>query len=571
METLEKFIETLSFGPQSDPLLVFSTIVLVGLLGGWLAHKARLPAITGNILAGVLIGPSLPGFITEEATVRLLAPLSTFAMGLIAVSIGSHLSYRRIHNALRRIFSIAVLEIAASFLAVFGAFYWIEEGNWMLALLIAAFAIDTAPGTIVAIVRENRAKGSLVKTLLSVVAIDNVVSIAAFVLITTLAADYYRGNLSVDLVRGLWHPLWILSASVVLGCALGFIIDRLNRRPQFHNFSTLFLGILLCTALARSLELSPLMASLAFGIWLGNAARDIEGQLGTLAPIELLLYTTFFTLAGVTLHLDMLAEVGVMGIVLFLARLAGKSVGALAGGALGGAGRRIALNMPLALVPQAGVAIALVVLLQNNAGIPGHVRSYVSTLVLAVVVINEIIGPLTARAALRRAREAGKDRQRLVEFLEEEFILVGLKAKDRQSAIRQMVEFLVRTHSAPVSAEELFRSCMERERSDSTAVGKGVAMPHGIVKQGPAIQGVLGICSEGIDWDAPDGVPVRLVLLIATPHNHRNRHLQVLAALSKMVSNEVLRTRLLIAANANQAWEIIESEETPNYNYFLED
>ena len=93
----------------------------------------------------------------------------------------------------------------------------------------------------------------------------------------------------------------------------------------------------------------------------------------------------------------------------------------------------------------------------------------------------------------------------------------------------------------------------------------------GIVKQGPAIQGVLGICSEGIDWDAPDGVPVRLVLLIATPHNHRNRHLQVLAALSKMVSNEVLRTRLLIAANANQAWEIIESEETPNYNYFLED
>ncbi len=105
----------------------------------------------------------------------------------------------------------------------------------------------------------------------------------------------------------------------------------------------------------------------------------------------------------------------------------------------------------------------------------------------------------------------------------------------------------------------------------STALGKGVAIPHGRTSKGPAIQGVLGICREGIDFDAPDGKPVRIIMLIVTPENHDDRHLQVMAGLSAMVSDEMIRTRLIAAINANDAWEVIEGEEARNYNYFLEE
>jgi mannitol/fructose-specific phosphotransferase system IIA component (Ntr-type) len=105
----------------------------------------------------------------------------------------------------------------------------------------------------------------------------------------------------------------------------------------------------------------------------------------------------------------------------------------------------------------------------------------------------------------------------------------------------------------------------------STALGEGVAIPHGRLDSGPEIQGVLGICRQGVDWGAPDGKPVQLIVLIVTPKDHEAKHLQVLASLAAMVSDEAIRSRLIAAVNANDAWEIIEAEENRNYNYFIEE
>ena len=80
----------------------------------------------------------------------------------------------------------------------------------------------------------------------------------------------------------------------------------------------------------------------------------------------------------------------------------------------------------------------------------------------------------------------------------------------------------------------------------------------------------MGICRDGIDFEAPDGEPVKLILLIVTPNNKRDVHLKVLASLSKMMSNQKIRNRLIAALSPEDAMEIIESEEVRDYNYFLE-
>ena len=222
-------------------------------------------------------------------------------------------------------------------------------------------------------------------------------------------------------------------------------------------------------------------------------------------------------------------------------------------------------------MPQAGVALGLAVIFEGDARIPAEVSSFVGTMVLAAVTINEIIGPFFTRMALSRAKEAGLDRPRLVEFLDEEFIMTGLQAEDKWEALRKLTDFYARTHKVSGSARKvIYESVVNREQEHSTAIGRGAALPHGHVEEGSAIRGVLGICPDGVDFDAPDGEPVRLIVLIVTPREHEQRHLEVLASLNTMLADPVARTRLVAAPNANEAWEVLESEETRDYNYFLE-
>ena len=148
---------------------------------------------------------------------------------------------------------------------------------------------------------------------------------------------------------------------------------------------------------------------------------------------------------------------------------------------------------------------------------------------------------------------------------------MDLKAEDKWDAIRRLSGFLMRTHRVEhISEDELYASVCAREEEMSTAIGEGIAIPHGHVDKGPAIQGVMGICREGIDFDAPDGEPVRLILLIATPQDKRDLHLKVLASLSRMMSNPKIRNRLIAALSPEDAMEVIESEEVRDYNYFLD-
>jgi mannitol/fructose-specific phosphotransferase system IIA component (Ntr-type) len=293
--------------------------------------------------------------------------------------------------------------------------------------------------------------------------------------------------------------------------------------------------------------------------------------LTTLEPLEPILYVCFFTLAGASLHLDSMMEVGGLALVYFASRFVGKGLGAALGGWIGKCSRRLWQNMSFSLVPQAGIAIGLVVLLDSDESMPRVMTHAVGAIILAAVTINEIVGPFFTKAALIRSKENGRDRERLVEFMAEEFITVDLKATDRWDAIRQLTAFLMRTHRVEhITQEELYQTVVDREKQMSTGMGDGIAIPHGRIKKGRAIQGVMGICREGIDFDALDGKPVQLILLIVTPEKKQDMHLKVLGSLSAMLSNETIRNRMIAAISPEDAMEVIESEEARGFNYFLD-
>ncbi len=571
MEALQQIYNSILDTEQISPFLVVGILILAGFFGGWVAKLLRLPHVTGNILGGVLVGPACLGLIGTHDQLLDLQPLSTFAMSLVAVSIGGHLSYRRIHNSLRRIISISLFEVSFSVITVMIAAKLFGM-DWPTTCLLGGIAASTAPATTIALIREMRAKGPFVKTLISAVALNNILCILIFVMMRTFVAAYFEsGETAGKIDDALILSSYNFFGALGLGLAAGWISKKLVSKPKFHDFTTILMAIMLLDGLAAYLQLSPLLVNLFFGVYLGNSSEVAERQLTTLVPLEPILYVCFFTLAGVSLHLDAMLAVGLVAMVYIGARVLGKSIGAALGGMLGKCSTRIWQNMSFALYPQSGIAIGLVVLLTNDTHIPEEIKQAVSAIILAGVTIAEIVGPFCTKAALARSGEANRDRERLMEFLAEEFIVVDLKAVDKWDAIRQLTEFLMKTHRVEHSSQqELYESIVSREKEMSTGMGKGIAIPHGRIARGPAIQGVMAIIRDGIEFDALDGEPVKVIMLIVTPEDKKDMHLKVLSSLSSMISDEAIRERLIAAISPEDAMEVIESKEARDYNYFLD-
>lgn len=552
-----------------NPLLLLAVIVVAGACGTWAARLVHVPAITGQVVSGALLGfYVIPGIDAAKE----LQPLSTFAMGLIAVAVGGHLSYRRVRTAMRRIVGIAVVESLLSATAVSITIFFITNSE-VIALLMGSIAVATAPATTFALIRETRAKGTFVKTLLSVVAIDNIICIMLFSFVLAIVGDVFENpDGDVRVATAVGHAAVQFVGALILGFGAGALVELAATRVRGNDFGIVAAAILVCAGASMFLGLNPLLANLFLGVYLGNRSVKTERKLNALSVMEDPLYLCFFTLAGTALHVDSLTEAGWLVTLYLAARAAGKSLGALAGGRVLNVSPRIYTNVAIALWPQAGVAIGLVVLLEGDARIPEGMAPLIGTVVLAAVTVNEVIGPFFTRGALHRSREAGLDRPRLVEFLEEEHILMDITASDRWDALKQLSRFYAKAYRCtPAEASEIETSVLDRERDLTTAIGLGAAIPHGRIVEGEGIRGVLGISRNGVEWEAPDGEPVHIMMLIVTPTDHEQRHLEVMSSLVSMISEQDIRDRLVVARDANDAWEIIEDEEARPYNYFFED
>jgi mannitol/fructose-specific phosphotransferase system IIA component (Ntr-type) len=198
----------------------------------------------------------------------------------------------------------------------------------------------------------------------------------------------------------------------------------------------------------------------------------------------------------------------------------------------------------------------------------------ISDLFLAVgltsVTINEIIGPLLTRIALRGSGEVGRDRARLIDFIHEENIVTDFRAETMEEAIGKLTDLLIQTHHLKADREHLRRSILEREKEASTCVGGGLAIPHGELDEGSKIAGVMALSERGLHFDTPDGLPVHCMVLLATPPGERDRHLEVLAVLARVVGSDPnIQNELFNARTAAHAFEILHAEASEDFNPFL--
>ena len=140
-------------------------------------------------------------------------------------------------------------------------------------------------------------------------------------------------------------------------------------------------------------------------------------------------------------------------------------------------------------------------------------------------------------------------------ILEPSNVLVDLKAQRNFDAIRELASVLA-DDGAVRDQKGFLSDLIRREQQASTGIGKGVAVPHphedGIERQLLAI----GISREGIEFASPDGQPVHIVALLATPRKHQKQHMELLAALSRLLQHQGVRDSLSQAADAVEVVDI---------------
>lgn len=556
----------------ADPLLVLSAVLIAGVAFGGLAKRFRLPAVTGQILAGILLGPSVL-HLFDVSAVAGMRPITHFALGLIAVAVGNHLNIRRLRNAVQRLSWLLLAEITVTPLCILLAVRLVPGTTWTLALLLATLGISTAPATILALVKETRSKGVFVKTLMAAVALNNIACICLFAFAHTAAASTAGPVTFQNIAAILLAPFREFFTAALLGGAMGGLLILATRRVvRSERLATAsMIAILFTAGLADRLGFSALLSCLFMGVTLANLTPNKE-EIGhrVFANFETAFLAVFFTVAGMELDFQYIVPAGLLALVAVAARLVGKVLAGRFSMRLAGATLGIRRNLGLALVPQAGVAVGLILLVQDDPAMAAVSRLFLA-IGLTMVTLNELIGPVLTRQALHRSGDAGKDRPRLIDFLQEENILTGLRAPTKEDAIRQLVDLLISSHHLKLDRERFLASVFERENEISTCVGEGLAIPHGVLEDGSRIIGVMGISRRGLHFETPDGKPIHCMVLLATPPTHRDRHLEVIAALMRALrADEGIRPELYSVSSSAHAYELLHAEGAQSFNYFLE-
>ncbi len=399
-------------------------ILAAGLILSRVVKLVNLPNVTGYLVAGLLIGPCVGRLITKE-TLASFTILTNVALGFVAFSIGGEFKLEHIKQIGIRAICITFFEaLAAVFMVMLGLtlVHFIFGGQTAptpLILVLGAEAAATAPAATLMVVKQYKAHGPVTDALLPVVALDDAIGLMIFSVCIAIAKVFADENAVLSFSAVVLKPLLEIVLSLGIGAVIGialslcmkFFKSRANRLTLM--LAAVVLGIACTELLSKWLSLSSLLVCMMIGALFANMRDDsikiLEGIERWTPP----LFMAFFVISGANLQLNMLLQVGIVGIVYILFRVAGKYIGARVGATVVKADQNIKKYLGIALIPQAGVAIGMAVAVAAEPQMAAY-SDRIVTVVLCATLVYELVGPLLTKMALTRAGEIEPEKKNVV-------------------------------------------------------------------------------------------------------------------------------------------------------------
>ncbi len=403
---LDAFYEKLYSQSEASVVVISVAIMLLcGFLMTRITKKLKLPNVTAYIVAGILIGPFCLDLIPERM-IEGTEFLADIALAFIAFSTGEFFKLSKLKNNAGKVIFITVAEALTASLLVFILTFCFLHLNLAFSIVLAALASATAPASTMMTIRQTKAKGDFVDTLLQVVAYDDIVALIAYSVAISVAVASTTGE-SVN-VGDIVIPVLKNLGTLVLGGVFGLFMKLLIQKKRSTDnrliiaIALLFAFCGVCAAIGES----PLLGCMAMGTVYINITDDdkLFKQLNYFSPPILLL---FFVRSGLSFDLNALIKpsgaIGgvpliVIGVLYFAVRILGKYIGAFVGCLVTGKPKTTRNYFGLALIPQAGVAIGLAAVGARTIG--GEAGNALQTVILASSVLYELIGPACAKLSL---------------------------------------------------------------------------------------------------------------------------------------------------------------------------
>lgn len=384
-----------------ETFLTLGALFLLGLLADQIGRRTRLPRVTLLLLCGVAIGASGLNLLPLE-TDYWYAFLTTSALTMVAFLLGNSLSLKNLseHGTAIMAISLSVVTVTVVVVALGLWAFGVDPG---LALLLGAVATATDPAATQDVIRQARAKGGFAKSLTGIVAIDDAWGVLAFALMLVLAGTLNGAQTQGALLEAFREIFGAVALGVALGWPAAFLTGRLAKGEPLQTEA---LGIVfLCAGLALWLEVSFLIAGMTTGAMIVNFARHHSRAFHEIEHIQWPFLILFFILAGASLDIAALANVGWVGLGYVILRIASRVIGAWGGAVIGGAPRSERPWFGIALLSQAGVAVGMALIAADE--FPQYAGTILAV-TIGTTVIFELIGPYGTMLALKRTASTKK-------------------------------------------------------------------------------------------------------------------------------------------------------------------
>ena len=421
-------------------------LLLAALLSTRLMKLLKLPNVTGYIITGIVMGPFVFGLLFNNFSynniqesiiygfVDKIKWVSTIALGFIAFSIGTSFKISTLKAVGKKVVIITIFEALFASLLVIAAlvvahFIFPNQVSWELVLTLGAIASATAPAATLMIIKQYKARGPMVDTLLPVVALDDAAALILFAILFQVATTLAAGTGTFDVYKMLVKPILEIVISLSIGAALGFLISFMNKwfKSRNNRLIIAIFSIFLACGLyflfkmpqLGGFELSSLLMCMMIGSVYTNMCKDSGKTLDVMDRFTSPIYLMFFVISGASLDLTIFFNksgliVLAIAVIYIIFRVVGKWSGAFTGASIAKCEPKIKKYLGFALIPQAGVAIGLATTASALfSSSENETTKAAGALIIAIILtstlVYELIGPMVSKFALKKAGEISNE------------------------------------------------------------------------------------------------------------------------------------------------------------------
>ena len=408
-----------------ETLLAISVALSAGLFMSRIVKPLKLPAVTGYLVAGILIGPYCLGLLgvkglgfTSTDEVAAMSIINDVALGFIAFAIGDEFRLSQLKKTGKQATVIGIFQAVVTTAlvdAVLIGLHFIlgpEKLPLSTAIVLGAIASATAPAATLMVVRQYKAKGKLTSLLLPIVALDDAVGLIIFAVSLGVAKTLHNGELS--LISVIVDPLIEIFISLIVGGIIGYVLSfcekffRSNTKRQALVVTAIFLAVALSKLKYNiggvHVGFSPLLVCMMLGTVFCNVCDFSEDLMEKTDKWTAPIFILFFVLSGAELEFSVFGDLAIVGIgvVYIISRSIGKYLGAYMSAGMVHCEPHIKKYLGITLLPQAGVALGMSITAMAELGSEGTI---IRNIVLFGVLIYELFGPMMTKMSLMKAGE----------------------------------------------------------------------------------------------------------------------------------------------------------------------